>query len=84
MRYTPGGAQALEMRIRHVSRQHEGGLDRDIDWEMDALVIGPSALALSDVNIGAVLRLSGFLAPRRKGGRVLRFHVTECESQPPG
>jgi primosomal replication protein N len=78
MRHTPAGVPALEMVLEHASEVTEAGLPRRVELTIAAVALGDAALMLADIQIGAVLRVEGFLAPARKGSPRLKLHVQQA------
>lgn len=78
-RTTPAGVPARTCKLHHVSRQIEADRDRDVDCEIDAVVLGQQAHLLGQARLGTKLRLTGFLARKSLRSAKLVMHVTEIE-----
>ena len=79
LRFTPAGVPAMDMLLRHASRQPEAGVERVVECELHAVAFGAPATALARVPAGTALRCTGFLARRYRTGVTLAMHVDEFE-----
>ena len=79
VRYSPAGIALLNARLAHQSQQSEAGSKRQLEFEVELLFAGDNALSASRLAPGQELRVAGFVAPRRKLGKSLLFHVTEFD-----
>ena len=79
LRFTPAGVSAIDILLRHASRQPEAGAERTVECELAGVVFGDAAQALSRVPLGAMLRCKGFLARRWRTGITVAMHVNEFE-----
>lgn len=79
LRFTPAGLPALDMLLRHASRQPEAGSERVVECELAAVAFGEPAQALSRVPAGSSLRCRGFLARRYRTGVTLAMHIHAFE-----
>lgn len=55
--------------------QGEAGMQRRIEWEMDAVVLGKLAPRVESLPLGVAMRWQGFLALKRQGGRQWVLHL---------
>jgi len=62
IRYTPAGLPLLSFVINHVSEVIEAGLKRRVECEVNAIAMGD--LAKINIQLGANINVSGFLAKR--------------------
>lgn len=69
----------LEVGLRHDGAVAEAGIERKLQFEAAAVVLGDAALRLSRVRLGAALAVRGFLAPRSRKSRTLIVHITDYE-----
>ncbi|MCW7540301.1 primosomal replication protein N [Aquabacterium sp. A7-Y] len=76
MRYTPAGLPALDLRLAHESTVTEAGHPRKLSLELKAVVIGPLAQRVGQVELGSAHDFAGFLASMRNGRGVV-LHITE-------
>ena len=67
LRHTPAGLPTLQFRLEHASEQSEGGRQRRVACQLEALAFGPPAPELAGLQNGTRIRLIGFL--ERKGAR---------------
>ena len=79
LRYTPAGIAALNFRVSHASEQSEAGVKRQVECEMQAIALGPTALLLAGSRPGDRVRLGGFLAAKSLKSRTPVLHVNEIE-----
>ncbi|MGH8802109.1 MAG: primosomal replication protein N [Casimicrobiaceae bacterium] len=80
LRHTPAGIPAIEMTLRHRSRQPEAGGEREVECELFAVAFGELAMAIAAVTPGTALRCQGFIARRYRTGTTLALHLTRFES----
>ncbi|MGE0310449.1 MAG: primosomal replication protein N [Lautropia sp.] len=76
LRYTPGGVAVLELTLSHSSVRIEAGRPRDVAFEIAAVVLGDLVERVAGFDLGAGLSVEGFLAPARKGSKLLKLHIT--------
>ncbi len=76
LRYTPGGVAVLELRLAHRSVRMEAGSPRDVEFELAAVALGDLVGELDGIELGTELSIEGFLAPARKGSKLLKLHIT--------
>ena len=79
LRFTPAGLPVTECVIRHESEQIEADRPRRVEFEIQAIALGPLAQWLQAAAPGAELQLAGFLAARSRNGRQPRLHLTMIE-----
>lgn len=75
LRYTPAGVPVAEFKISHASRQIEAGQSRQVECEIFAVALGQMAEAVSGVETGISLKLTGFLARKSRMNPQLILHV---------
>lgn len=76
LRYTPAGIAVIDAVLAHQSVQHEAGHDRQVEFDLPVRFAGDQAELVGRLPLGAQIEVQGFLAPRRKGSKSLRLHVT--------
>jgi primosomal replication protein N len=79
LRHTPAGVPVLSFRIAHASEQIEAGLPRKVECELQAVVLGQSALLLRGAKPGDGVKLSGFLAAKSTQSMQPVLHVERIE-----
>lgn len=84
LRYTPAGLPAIELTLQHQSEVIEAGLKRRLDFQVDAVALGDTALLLVDVPLGATVDITGFIAPLRKASVRMIVHIQEVRVRYPG
>ncbi len=80
LRYTPAGIAVLGAGLRHQGAVAEAGLERQLDFELEAIALGDAAQRLGRQAMGTELDIDGFLAPRSRRARSLILHITEFKA----
>lgn len=78
-RFTPAGVPVVNFTLRHVSRQAEAAALRQVDCEIQAVVLGQDSEFIAAAPLGTGLELSGFLAAKSLRNRQTVLHVTHIE-----
>ncbi|MFZ5528232.1 MAG: primosomal replication protein N [Pseudomonadota bacterium] len=76
LRYTPAGLPALDIGLHHESDVVEAQQPRKVVCDIRAVAIGPLAEQLNRTDIGAELKIKGFLGMTRNK-RALLLHIIE-------
>jgi len=79
LRYTPAGIPIVELSLTHESPQVEAGKPRDLICEVMAMAAGQVALRLVQAQLGARIKVTGFLAHKGKSKVQLVLHINEFE-----
>lgn len=79
LRYSPGGVPVLAGRIEHRSKQMEAGLSREVSVELQVVALGDKANLLAVARLGAVARITGFIAARSLRSRTPVLHIDTIE-----
>lgn len=79
LRVTPAGIPVLEIWLKHHSKQNEAGLDRVVNCEMQAVMIGEQARDWSGKLAGNTVELTGFLCQRSLKNPRLVLHIEYAE-----
>jgi primosomal replication protein N len=79
LRHTPAGVPILAFTLSHESRQVEGGVLRQVGFEIEAMAVGELAQSMSSVEAGTAVRVTGFLASRSKLSNRVVLHVNAFE-----
>lgn len=79
LRYTPAGMPVLEMWLSHHSKQNEAGLERVVNCEIQAVMLGEIACEWSGKLAGQVVTLTGFLCQRSLKNPRLVLHIEYVE-----
>ena len=79
LRYTPAGIPLLRLTLRHMSEQIEAGMKRKIECEIPAVAMAQLAEQAKGINVGTVVKVSGFLAKRSLNSRQLVLHLDKLE-----
>ena len=80
LRYTPAGIPLLSFRLLHRSRQTEAGLKRQVECEMGGVAMAEVAVAMSRLQPGQAVKLSGFLNRKNRLSTQLILHATEAQA----
>jgi primosomal replication protein N len=80
LRYTPAGVAVQQARLQHRSTVAEAGLERQLDFELDAVAVGETAGRLGRQGLGTEFEVDGFLAPRSRRSRTLVLHIDEFKA----
>lgn len=75
LRYTPAGIPLLSFVLRHLSDQVEAGMQRRVECDVNALVMGPLAKRSQSIKVGEFYKASGFLAKRSLKSTQLVMHI---------
>ena len=65
------------MKLAHSDKVAEAGLERSLDFELEAIALGDAALRIERLALGTKLELTGFIAPRSRRSRRLVLHINE-------
>jgi primosomal replication protein N len=80
LRHTPAGLPLMHFTFLHRSLQVEANIERQTEFEVDAVAIGEVTAAVSRFQPGSRVTLQGFLAARRRSGVQIRtqlvLHIT--------
>lgn len=76
LRYTPTGKAIIEFKISHISNKIEASIQRRVTCEIFAVAWADMAKAISDMEVGSIVKLTGFLAKKNKISTQLVLHVT--------
>ena len=83
LRYTPAGIPVLSVVLRHLSEQLEAGMQRRVECDVNAVVMGGLAEKTADpslgINIGSLVKVSGFIARRSLKSTQLVLHITTLD-----
>ncbi len=75
LRYTPAGIPLLSFVLRHLSEQVEAGMQRRVECDVNAMVMGPLAERSQSIKVGEFYKASGFLAKRSLKSTQLVMHI---------
>lgn len=87
LRHTPAGLPLMNFRLAHRSVQVEANMERQTEFEVDAVAIGEVSAAVSRFRPGDRVTVQGFLAARHRPsapnrmalGSKLVLHVTHIK-----
>jgi len=79
LRHTPAGVPVVVLTLRHESDQLEGGMRRQVGFELEAIALGEVARRMDSVPAGSAVRITGFLASRSKLSSRVVLHINEFE-----
>ena len=78
IRYTPAGMPLLSFVLQHASEQIEAGLNRKVEFEVNAVALGD--IAKFNIQIGTLIKAKGFLAKRSAKSHQLVMHINQLEA----
>jgi primosomal replication protein N len=78
LRRTPSGVPVLGFKLRHASRQIENDQPRNVECELEAIVIGPCA-TMTGLGVAGKVKLEGFLAQKSLRNTKPVLHVERIE-----
>ena len=79
LRYTPAGIPVLELWLEHHSMQREAGVDRKVNCEIQAVLVGEQAQCYAGKLRDQQLSVSGFLCQRGLRYPRLVLHIEHAE-----
>jgi len=79
LKHTPAGVPILVLTLRHDSHQLEGGMRRQVGFELEAIALGEVARRMDSVPAESAVRVTGFLAARSKLSSRVVLHINEFE-----
>ena len=79
LRHTPAGLPLLQFRLQHKSLQVEAGYKRQVECELNCVVLGELATQLSRIKTGAQIRATGFLNRKNRMSTQLVLHASQTE-----
>ncbi len=77
LRHTPAGLPLLSFAINHTSEDIEAGLNRKVECEVNAVIMGE--LAKTKIQLGDQIKAAGFLAKRSAKSTQLVMHIQKLE-----
>ena len=79
LRYTPAGIPLLSFVLQHLSEQTEAGMQRRVECEVNAVVMGELAERSKAIKEGTAVKVSGFIAKRSLKSTQLVLHINTLE-----
>jgi len=79
LRYTPAGIPLLSFVLRHLSEQLEAGMQRRVECEVNAMLMGELAEKSQGIKVGTLLKVAGFIARRSLKSTQLVLHITTLD-----
>jgi primosomal replication protein N len=80
LRYTPAGVPVLQAALRYAGAVVEAGIERQLDFELDAVAVGEGGQRLASQALGSELDIDGFIAPGSRKSRRLILHINEFKA----
>lgn len=77
LRYTPAGMPLLQMQLQHDSEQQEAGLNRKVQCQLPAVLIGDNAKL--PLQSGDCIKVKGFLAQRSAKSTQVVLHIQQLQ-----
>ncbi|SEN18209.1 primosomal replication protein N [Nitrosomonas marina] len=75
LRFTPAGLPVIDFVIQHQSRRREANITRKIQCELQAVALGETAKAITELNTFESVKISGFLSRKSHTNQQLVLHV---------
>ncbi len=75
LRYTPARIPLLSLVLQHVSEQIEAGMQRRVECEVSAMILGELAITAQHLTVGASIKVTGFIAKRSLKSTQLVLHI---------
>ena len=75
LRYTPAGIPLLSFVLRHLSEQIEAGMQRRVECEINAMLMGELAEKSQHIKVGTHLNVAGFITKRSLKSTQLVLHI---------
>ncbi|MFC0350825.1 primosomal replication protein N [Undibacterium danionis] len=79
LRYTPAGIPIATATLVHDSKQEQAGGQRQVEFEIPAIAAGEISKRFLEIELGAAILFTGFLARKNRNSKSIVFHVTEFE-----
>ena len=79
LRHTPAGLPLVQFRLAHSSLQLEAGYKRQVECEVNCVAMGEAAVALSRMQGGTQVKVTGFLTRKNRMSRELVLHANSTE-----
>jgi primosomal replication protein N len=79
LRHTPAGLPLLQFKLVHKSVQIEAGFKRQVECEVNCVVLGEPASQLSRKKEGADVSVTGFLNRKNRMSAQLVLHATQID-----
>ena len=79
LRFTPAGLALLHFKLAHRSMQLEAGIKRQVECEVNCVILGEAATALSRSRAGSPVKVTGFLNRRNRMSAQLVLHASSAD-----
>jgi primosomal replication protein N len=79
LRHTPAGLALLQFKLAHKSMQLEAGIKRQVECEVNCVILGEAATALSRSRAGSPVKVTGFLNRRNRMSVQLVLHASSAD-----
>ena len=79
LRHTPAGLPLLQFRLAHKSVQIEAGYKRQVECEVNCVMLGEAATSLSRTRAGAEVKVTGFLNRKNRMSAQLVLHASQAD-----
>ena len=80
LRYTPAGIPILTFILKHLSRQQEAGMQREVQCEIPVMAMAEWAGKAARLAIGDQVKVAGFLARKSLKNDRLVLHLNQLET----
>jgi primosomal replication protein N len=79
LRHTPAGLPLLQFKLAHKSVQIEAGFKRQVECEVNCVLLGEGAAQLARITAGTQIRVTGFLNRKNRMSAQLVLHATQTD-----
>jgi len=79
LRYTPAGIPIATAILMHNSKQEQASTQRQVDFEITAIAAGLISKRFLEIELGASMVFTGFLARKNRNSKSLVFHITDFQ-----
>jgi len=79
LRHTPAGLPLLQFTLTHKSVQIEAGFKRQVECEVNCVLLGEAATQLARTTTGTQIKVTGFLNRKNRMSAQLVLHATQTD-----
>ncbi|MES2563666.1 MAG: primosomal replication protein N [Pseudomonadota bacterium] len=79
LRHTPAGLALLQFKLAHKSVQQEAGVKRQVECEVNCVILGDAATTLSRSRAGSAVKVTGFLNRKNRMSAQLVLHASNAD-----
>ena len=79
LRHTPAGLPLLQFKLAHKSVKIEAGFKRQVECEVNCVLLGEGATQLARITAGTPITVTGFLNRKNRMSAQLVLHATQTD-----